>query len=249
LFEDGATREASGVEAVEEAADAGGVEMGRAGEEREVAVGVAVVFVEMEVEDGDGGVEGVEVTPVVVAEWGEEIGVSEVEGHADGRGVRIGVVAEVSKEAVEVFGAGGDGVFEGEREVGGSGEAEGGFEGLGEGGGSLGWIEVEVEEGGADVLGELDDAEDAGIVGVVEGSKFEWGVDGEFEVVVGGAVADGAAGGVVEVDFGPAAGVGRAAVGEELEGVELVGEGELERFEDGVSGAGGLIADAEVHAL
>jgi hypothetical protein len=109
LFENGGTREPSLVEPVNEAAKTRVVLTGRAGEQSQMTVGIASVFVKMNVDDWNGSIELIEEAEVIISGRRAEVGVADIQTHTDSipQGRR-----HVGEELVEVPGRSVDGVFD-----------------------------------------------------------------------------------------------------------------------------------------
>src|SRR5204863_7058872 len=83
LFKDYRTGISALDHSFEEPLDASAVPRRRAGEERQMAVGVAPVFMHVEVDDRHVRLKPIDVPQVMVARAGAKVGVAEIQAHAD----------------------------------------------------------------------------------------------------------------------------------------------------------------------
>jgi hypothetical protein len=103
LFEDDRAGKLATLKPFHETANAGVVASGRAGEKRQVRIGVAPVFVEVEVDDGNPWVEPVQKREIIVVGRGGQVGVAEVEAHADAVGREQAQRPQAVEQLVEIF--------------------------------------------------------------------------------------------------------------------------------------------------
>src|SRR6266516_751568 len=82
LFQDDGTREAALLDAPYESLNAGSVLCRRPGEDRQMAVTIAVVLVQMDVDDRHLRIQQVHELEVIIARWAAEIGMAKIQTHS-----------------------------------------------------------------------------------------------------------------------------------------------------------------------
>src|SRR5437667_6626186 len=110
LLKNGAAGKSTPGQARDQPFQASGVFPGWSGEQGQVAVAIAIIFVEVQMDDRKLLGQSIQETPVVVPRGQTKIGVAEVQTHPRVRERKVATLVQRSKEAIEVVGDGEHGV-------------------------------------------------------------------------------------------------------------------------------------------
>ena len=213
-----------------------------------MAVPVAPVFMQVQVDDGKVGMQQIEELEVVVVGGPAEVGMAKVEAQADSVGVSPAAAGEGLEQGVAFLRTRQGRVFHGKPDGGGRQAVEERFESPHERGSRLLAVKMQIQEVGAEILGQGEALGEDGRGSGFQGIGPPGCMHRQAEVVDAGLLSDNSPLFRAEIVLGPS----RARVipvGEPFEGVEPLVEGEGERPFRTAGGDGGLIADTDVHRV